>query len=90
MTNDSKWTTLKPLYSGSAVPPLPTPDLMTPPQLAPIQSTREGKRMISARLDPATHRAVRQLALDLGISVQQLMERALMMLFQNHTKRLRR
>jgi uncharacterized protein involved in copper resistance len=49
-------------------------------------STREGKKMIAAPIDPAAHRQLKMLAAELGLKIEDLIREALRDMFTKHGK----
>ena len=79
---------IKQAAQGPAAPASPDPD--QPPQTItprPFKaSTREGKKMIAAPLDPAAHRQLKMLAAELERKAEDLIREAIRDLFVKHGK----
>lgn len=67
--------------------PVPAPEPSPPAGPRPFRaSTREGKKMIAAPIDPAAHRQLKMLAAELDRKAEDLIREALRDLFTKHGK----
>jgi hypothetical protein len=71
--------------SGKAVPP--RPQVAAAPEVKPTRvPSRRGKKTIAGFFDPAASRQLKQLALDEGLNVQDLLREAINDLFEKRGK----
>jgi hypothetical protein len=82
---------IKHAAQGIATPPPPPPQQPTEPSQQPAErrfkaSTRQGKKMIAAPIDPAAHRQLKMLAAESGQKSEDLIREALRDLFAKYGK----
>ena len=75
----------EPQAATSSAPP--TPDTRPAPASGFYAATRVGKKKVTASLDPAAHKQLRQLGLDRDMTTEALLIEAINDLFKKYAKR---